>query len=139
MNGASTGSRKEKVAAAERVARLRHTAEVRAARLEQGRRTGLFVAVGKRFVQIDGAVFGGLMAIELFTTVLPLMILSFGYFSGFAANASIGTMFVQQLGLTGSTGQNVRESLGPSDAMRSSWTVIGMAGWLIWGIPMAIT
>ena len=79
-------------------ARLRDTAKRRGARLEHGRRTGLFVAIGKRFVEIDGGTFGGLMAIELFTTVLPLMILGFGYFSGFAANASVGTMFVRQLG-----------------------------------------
>ena len=139
MTRLPAGSRKGKVAAAERIARVRHTAEVRAAQLEQGRRTGLFVAIGKRFLEIDGAVFGGLMAIELFTTVLPLMILSFGYFSGFAANASIGTMFVKQLGLTGNSAQTVRAAFGSSKALHSAWTVAGMAGWLVWGIPMALT
>src|SRR4051812_50176215 len=79
------------------------------------------------------------MAIELFTTVLPLMILSFGYISGFADTASIGNMFVRQLDLTGTTEQTVRDAFGTSDALRSSWTIIGMAGWLFWGIPMAIT
>src|SRR6476659_3717351 len=69
-------------------ARLVRSAQDRAHRLEQGRRTGLFVAIGKRFVEIDGAVYGGLIAIELFTAVLPLIILGFGYFSGFASNAS---------------------------------------------------
>jgi len=122
-----------------RLDRLRQTAQDRVTRLEQGRRTGLFVAVTRRFLDIDGVTYGALISIELFTTVLPLMILSFGYFSGFADNASIGTMFVRQLDLTGSTGQTVRDAFGTSDALRSSWTVIGMAGWLIWGIPMAIT
>lgn len=119
--------------------RLLRTAQDRVTRLEQGRRTGLFVAVTRRFLDIDGFTYGALMAIELFTTVLPLMILSFGYFSGFADNASIGTMFVHQLDLTGSTEQTVRAAFGTSDALRSSWTIIGMAGWLFWGIPMAIT
>jgi hypothetical protein len=132
-------SRKAKAASEERIARLRHTAEARATRLEEGRRTGLFVAVGKRFVEIDGGTYGGLMAIELFTTVLPLMIIGFGYFSGFAANASIGTMFVRQLGLTGTTSQSVRAAFGSSEALQSSWTIAGLAGWIIWGIPMAIT
>src|SRR3954447_18145980 len=122
-----------------RLVRLQHSAERRAHRLEEGRRTGLFVAVGKRFVKIDGGTYGGLLSIELFTTVLPLMILSFGYFSGFASDASVGTMFVRQLGLSGNTEQTVRAAFGSSQALRSSWTIFGVAGWIIWGIPMAIT
>jgi hypothetical protein len=119
--------------------RLVRNAQNRYTRLEQGRRTGLFVAVGKRFVTIDGGVFGALMAIELFTTVLPLIILGFGYFSGFAKNASVGNMFIDQLGLTGTTADTVRAAFGSSKALQSSWTVIGLLGWLVWGIPMAIT
>lgn len=119
--------------------RLRQTAQDRVSRLEQGRRTGLLLAVGKRFLEIDGGTYGGLMAIELFTTVLPLMILGFGYLSGFASNASVGDLFIHQLGLTGDTEQAVRAAFGTSDALRSSWTVAGLAGFLVWGIPMAIT
>ena len=115
------------------------TAQDRVNRLEQGRRTGLFVAVGRRFTEIDGGVYGALMAIELFTTVLPLIILGFGYFSGFASDASVGNAFVRQLGLTGTTAHTVRAAFGTSKALESSWTVVGLAGWLIWGIPMAIT
>ena len=125
--------------AEQRRARLRRRHRTGTRRLEQGRRTGLFVAVGKRFVEIDGGIFGGLMAIELFTTVLPLIILGFGYFSGFASNASVGTLFVRQLGLTGASAQTVRAAFGSSKALQSSWTVVGWLGWLVWGIPMAIT
>jgi hypothetical protein len=66
-----------------RLDRLRRTTQQRATQLEQGRRTGLLMAVGKRFGEIDGGTYGGLMAIELFTTVLPLIILGFGDLSGF--------------------------------------------------------
>ncbi len=48
--------------------RIRHAAEERLARLEAGRRSGLLVAAAKRFVDIEGATYGGLLAIELFTT-----------------------------------------------------------------------
>src|SRR4051794_29664928 len=138
MSGLS-GSRKVNTTTADRVARLRQVAEARATRLEQGRRTGLFVAVGKRYAEVDGTVYGGLLAIELFTTLLPPMIISFAYFNGFAADASIGNMFNRQLGLTGSTEHAVRAAFGSSEALQSSWSVLGMVGWLIWGIPMAIT
>lgn len=33
----------------------------------------------------------------------------------------------------------MRATFGTSDTLRSSWTVIGMAAWLLWGIMMAIT
>jgi hypothetical protein len=122
-----------------RLDRLRRTTQQRATQLEQGRRTGLLMAVEKRFGEIDGGTYGGLMAIELFTTVLPLIILGFGYLSGFAEQASVGNLFVHQLGLTGSSEQNVRAVFGTSEALKSSWTVVGLAGFLIWGIPMAIT
>ena len=111
----------------------------RVARLEQGRRTGLLLAVARRFFEMDGLTFGALISIELFTTVLPLLLLGFGYFSSFAGNASLGDLVVHQLALTGHTEKTVRAAFGTSAALRSSWTVIGMAGWLIWGIPMAIT
>src|SRR4051794_286660 len=46
-------------------------------RLEQSRSVGPLVAISKRFVAIDGFSHGGLLAVELFTTVIPLMILGF--------------------------------------------------------------
>ena len=119
--------------------RLLRTARGRVARLEHGRRTGLFVAVTRRFFEIDGLTFGALVSIELFITVLPLLLLSFGYFSNFAGTTSLGDVVVRQLALTGSTERTVRAAFGTSAALRSSWTVLGMAGWLVWGIPMAIT
>ena len=48
-------------------------------------------------------------------------------------------MFVRQLGLTGSTEHTVRAAFGSSHALQSSWTILGLAGWVVWGIPMAIT
>ena len=126
-------------ASEQRRTRLLRRAHDQARKLEQGRRTGLLVAAGKRFVAIEGGVFGGLIAIELFTTVLPLIILGFGYFSGFAKDASPGKIFVDQLGLTGTSARTVRAAFSSSKALESSWSVIGVFGWLIWGIPMAIT
>ncbi len=122
-----------------RVAHLRHAAEERYARLEEGRRSAYFVALGKRYADIDGSTYGGLLAIELFTTVLPLVILGFGYFSGFARNASVGNAVIRELGLHHPLDDYFRNAFGSSDALRSSWTVIGMAGFLVWGVPMAIT
>jgi hypothetical protein len=79
------------------------------------------------------------LSVTLFTTVLPLIILGFGYFSGFADNVSVGTLFERELGLYGAMAQMVRDAFGSADALRSSWTILGLAGFLVWGIPMTVT
>src|SRR6201993_5146864 len=96
-------------------------------------------AVAVRFTEIDGATLGALVSIELFTTVMPLIIIGFDYFSGFAENASPGTLFIREVGLVYPLTERVRAAFGNSSAFRSSWTFIGIAGFLVWGIPMSIT
>jgi hypothetical protein len=108
-------------------------------RLEQSRRVGPFVAVGKRFIEVDGDTYAGLLAIELFTTVLPLVIIGYSYFSGFSDNASVGAIFSRQLGLDSSQSEVVRSAFASSASLRSTWTVVGLFGFLVWGVPMSIT
>lgn len=113
--------------------------EERYRRLEEARGKGALAAIVARFNEIDGGTQSGLVSIELFTTVIPLIILGFGYFSGFARDASPGTLLIRELGLQHPLSDRVREAFGASAGLRSSWTIIGVAGFLVWGIPMAIT
>ena len=108
-------------------------------RLEQSRRMRPFVALGKRFVEIDGSTYAALLAVELFTTVLPLVIIGYSYFADFSANSSAGSIFSRQLGLDSGQSEVVRSAFGSSAGLKSTWTVLGLFGFLIWGIPMAIT
>src|SRR3954452_12449827 len=110
----------------------------RYARLERSRSGGPVVGTVKRFFEIDGLTQGGLLAIELFTTIIPLMIIGFSYISGFD-NQSVGNVFVDTLGLGDSSAAVVRSAFGTSAGLRSTWTVVGVAGFLVWGIPMSIT
>jgi hypothetical protein len=100
---------------------------------------GFFVSLGKRFFEIDGGTYSALLAIELFTTVLPLIIIGYSYLSGFSDNASVGVVFSRQMGLNSVQSEAVRSAFGSSAGLRSTWTVLGLFGFLIWGIPMAIT
>ena len=109
------------------------------AHLEQSRKLGPLVAIGRRFVEIEGGVFGGLLAIEFFTTVLPLVIIGYSYFSGFANNASVGVVIGRQLGLDSESTEFVRSAFGTSSSLRSTWSIVGVLGFLVWGIPMALT
>lgn len=114
-----------------------HLAE-RRRRLAESRALSPLKAVVSRFKEIDGATQGALVSLQLFTVVIPLMILGFSYFRGFAENASPGTVWIRELGLSGSTSDTVRGAFGDTAALRSLWTVVGVAAFLVWGIPMAI-
>jgi hypothetical protein len=107
--------------------------------LDQSRGKVSLVAVAERFLEIDGATQSGLVSLQLFTTVIPLVIIGFGYFSGFAANASVGDLLSRQFGLLPPLTDRVREAFGPASAFASRWTFVGVAGFLMMGVPMSIT
>jgi hypothetical protein len=69
----------------------------------------------------------------------PLIIIRFDYFSGLSKNASPGTLFIREDGLVYPLTERLRAAFGDSSAFRSSWTFIGVAVFLVWGIPMSIT
>jgi len=107
-------------------------------RLRQSRKVAPLLAVVERFREVDGATQGGLLAIQLFTVVIPLMIIGFAYFMGVAEQASVGNLFTRQLGLHPPLDSRVREAFGTAASIRSSLTFLGVAGFLVWGIPMSI-
>ena len=108
------------------------------ATIKESRRLAPLVAVARRFVEIDGATLAGRVSIQLFTTVIPILILGFAYASGFAGNASLGDLFTRNLGLHHPLDDRVREAFGTSSGIRSAWTFFGVAAFLVWGIPMWI-
>ena len=127
------------MAAEDRSERVRRRLAERYERLSQSRKLAPLAAVTKRFFEIDGLTQGGLLAIELFTTIIPLMLIGFSYFRGFSANASVGDLFVRQLGVTHPLDDTVRSAFGTAKGLESTWTVFGLMAFLIWGIPMSIT
>jgi hypothetical protein len=107
-------------------------------RLAEARRLKPVAAIVTRFNEIEGGTLGAMVSVQLFTTVIPLMIMGFSYMRGFADNASPGTMITRELGLVRPEADHVRSAFGHSSALKSSWTFLGVAGFLIWGIPMGI-
>ena len=118
---------------------VRARLEERYRRLAASRKLRLATATMARFREIDGSTQGILVSVQLFTTVIPLMILGFSYVENFATSASAGTIWIRELGLVHPTSDRVRGAFGSTAGLRSSWTFIGVAGFLIWGIPLAVT
>jgi hypothetical protein len=118
---------------------VRRRLEERYRRLEQSRKVRPAAALVARFNEIDGGTQGTLVSTQLFTTVIPLIIIGFSYFHGFAEGASPGTVFIRQLALEHPLSDRVREAFGHASGLRADWTLIGVAGFLVWGIPMSAT
>ena len=118
---------------------VRHRFAEQYRRLAADRRLSPVVAIFDRFREIDGSTLGLMVSVLLFTTVLPLMILGFCYFDGFAENVSPGTIWIRELGLGHPTSDRVRIAFGDSSGIKTNWSFIGVAGFLVWGVPMAIT
>jgi hypothetical protein len=118
---------------------MRERLENRYRQLLDMRQLRILVAVVDRFNEIDGGTLGTVVSVQLFTTVIPLAILGFGYLTGFADNASPGVVVSRQLGLVSPLTEHVREAFGRASGLRSLWTFFGVAGFLAWGIPMSVT
>ena len=108
-------------------------------RIVHSRSADFSTATMRRFLQIDGFTHAGLLSIELFTTVIPLIVIGFAYRNDFSSDANPGDRFIALLGLTGERARDVRGLFGDAAGIRSTWSVTGLAGFLVWGIPMAIT
>lgn len=106
--------------------------------LAETRRLRPLAAIAARFTEIEGSTLGAMVSVQLFTTVIPLMIMGFSYLRGFADNVSPGTLVIRELGLVRPASDHVRAAFGDSAALKSSWTFLGVAGFLVWGIPMGI-
>ena len=113
--------------------------EERYRRLAAARRIRPVAAIVTRFNEIDGSTLGILVSVQLFTTVIPWIIMGFSYLTGFADDASPGTVFTRALGLVSPLTNHVRDAFGHSSGLRSSWTFVGVAGFLVWVIPLATT
>ena len=116
---------------------VRHRLEQSYRRLAETRKLRPAVAILQRFIEIDGGTLGILVSVLLFTTVIPLMLLGFSYFHDFAENISPGTIWIRELGLVYPISDRVRAAFGDSAGLRSNWTLFGVAGFLVWGVPMA--
>ncbi len=123
----------------ERASRAASSVRARYERLDAMRRQSPLTAVVARFQEIEGGDKSLLLSLEVFTTVIPLMILGYGFVTGFAEGASPATLVVKSFGITTPLTEVVEETFSSSAELSSLWTVAGLAGFLFWGIPMSIT
>jgi hypothetical protein len=106
-------------------------------RLEESKRLGLYVHATKRLFEVEGLDLAGLLALELFTTIIPLILLGYSWASHFSQDLSFGDQLIRWMDLQGQTAEIVRNLFGTNANLRQTWTFLGIAGYLVWGIPMS--
>ncbi len=106
-------------------------------RLEESNKLGPLVATGKRFFSIEGLDLAGLLALELFTVIIPLALLGYSAASNFNETLSFADFMIKWLDLKGQSAEQVQGLFGDSGDLRSTWTFLGIAGFLFWGLPMS--
>lgn len=106
-------------------------------RLEETRRLGVMVAATRRFFAVEGLDLAGLLALELFTTIIPLVLLGYGWAVKFSPRLSMGDFLIDWMHLNGQSATIVNDLFGTGASIRSVWTLAGLGGFLFWGIPMS--
>jgi uncharacterized BrkB/YihY/UPF0761 family membrane protein len=121
----------------EHLENLKGQLEARYERLDESKRLGLFVHATKRLFEIQGPDLAGLLALELFTTIIPLILLGYSWASHFSTDLSFGDQLIRWMDLKGQAADIVRNLFGANANLRQTWTFLGIAGYLVWGIPMS--
>jgi uncharacterized BrkB/YihY/UPF0761 family membrane protein len=121
----------------EHLENLKGQLETRYERLEESKRLGMFVHATRRLFEIQGPDLAGLLALELFTTIIPLILLGYSWASHFSTDLSFGDQLIRWMDLKGQAADIVRNLFGANANLRQTWTFLGIAGYLVWGIPMS--
>lgn len=118
--------------------KVTETTTISIEKLESTKRFGIFVSTGKRFFTINGVDLAGLLTLEFFTVIIPIIILGIGGLSGFDKKLNIGDVLVQRLGISGDAANILHSAFPTATDLKSYYTFFGLLSFFIWGIPLAI-
>ncbi len=107
-------------------------------KLEQSKRIGILPATTKRFFKISGADLAGLLTLSLFTTLIPIIVLGIGRLTLAKPHLTVGDRLAARLGIEGNLVTLMHDAFPSGNDLRPLYTFFGVAGYLVYGIPLAI-
>lgn len=93
----------------------------------------------RRFNQIEGKHLALVIALNLFVAVIPLIIIGYAFAEAFSPNRSFGAVIVEDLHLTGSTAQIVKDTFTNARSGKSVALSISVISLLITGLDVSAT
>jgi hypothetical protein len=93
----------------------------------------------RRFKKIDGKHLALVISVNLFVAVIPLLIIGYAFLEGFNPHHSVGAQAVENLHLTGSTAQVVRDTFATAQSGKNVALSISLISLLITGLDVSAT
>jgi len=107
--------------------------------LEQRPRVGFLVRSLRRYGQMEGKHLSLVIAMNLFVSIIPLLILGYAFLEAFNPHRSFGSVVVHAFHLTGKTAQTVENTFTTASSGKSTALSISIVSLLITGLDISAT
>ena len=108
-------------------------------KLERHRQVAFLLQSVRRFNKIDGKHLALVISVNLFVAVIPLLIIGYAFLKGFNPHHSVGALAVENLHLTGSTANIVRDTFASSQSGKNVALSISVISLLVTGLDVSAT
>jgi uncharacterized BrkB/YihY/UPF0761 family membrane protein len=93
----------------------------------------------RRFNKIEGKHLAIVIALNLFVAIIPLIIIGYAFVEAFNPHRDVGSLFVSDLHLTGSTASIVKDTFATANSGKSVALSISLISLLITGLDVSAT
>lgn len=108
-------------------------------KLERHRQVAFLLQSVQRFNKIDGKHLALIISVNVFVAVIPLLIIGYAFLQGFNPHHSVGALAVENLHLTGSTADIVRDTFASAQSGKNVALSISVISLLITGLDVSAT
>src|SRR6516162_9602493 len=108
-------------------------------RLEQRPQIAFLLQANRRFKKIEGKHLALVISVNLFVSVIPLLIIIYAFAEAFSPHRSFGALVVRDLHLTGSSAHVVRDTFTSASSGKSVALSISLISLLITGLDVSAT
>jgi uncharacterized BrkB/YihY/UPF0761 family membrane protein len=103
--------------------------------LERSRHLGLLLVAQRRFKQIEGGELSVLITLRLFVAMVPVVLLSVSWLTGFSSSANLASLVIRHYGLHEPVAGIVRDTFASASADRAASSVLGGRQLAVAGSP----
>lgn len=108
-------------------------------KLEQRPKVAFWLQANRRFKQIEGKHLALVISLNLFVSVIPLLIVVYAFAEAFSPHRSFGALVVRDLHLTGNSAVIVRDTFTTASSGKSAALSISLISLLITGLDVSAT
>lgn len=104
--------------------------------LESKKYLGLAMNIYRRYNRIGGSDLSGLLTLEFFSALVPILIIGVSAISTLSNNLHLGDILAEGFELKGKPAQIMHEAFPDGSNLKSYYTLFGILSFVIWLIPL---